>query len=623
MENNKLRRSSVWENFIVDSKDECYSICTLCGNSVFRGKSKSTTAMRRHLQLKHGKNMNIPIKNDNENLNCKTIKYKSNQISNKLITLFSIECLPFNLIQTKSFLSFCNVSGISNITPIPNDDSVRASLLSISNQLIYKISQDLFVNCSYCSLSIEIFPLISNSNVLQISCYWITDNLKYKNVVLGAKVFNPKTANVNSISVLIESILRQYDPLTSKVIAIVLDCNSLLSDAVYILINKNFFPSNVSLMVCFSDTINRLFKSILFMETYKNLDILHFIKILNRVIDIFQKDYKLYNKWNKELKNKTISLKKNQEWVLLMNSLINLDTQWLSFKEFIKPYISKYLFEEFFSNNFRKSLKEIIAVMTPLLEVVHMSFSEKYNTIGSMYPILRTCAVLYLKKPTPFDNWSLPLTPIGMELHSLIQKKIAIPWSSTTNTVISLSSILDPRYKDMKIFNDIEKANIIELFIKGTEMSKSNKYCDIYEINETNNSFKSNIPYFSVYRVFQEYKKITPCQYNDIPIPNIDSTQKKRLTSEAIVNDYLKHDLNPDDIIDVLKWWSTHKYKYDSITITVKKYYSIPFTSSPRDQIFSSTVNEFYNKRFRLEDDVAESCIMIRCNANHYINTKI
>lgn len=679
MDLGKVRRSAVWENFIVDSHNDTYAICTLCGHNVFRGKCKSTTAMRRHLQLKHGKNMGIQYKRPTEhsNFNISTVypypntimptvvskvsKQRDAQLALRLVIMCSMECLPFDFIQTPTFSSFCTTAGISENFTIPTDDNMKSCLLGFSNQITFKISQELYVSCSYCSLTIECYPLISGTYVLQIGCYWITENFVYKSAILGARIYNPNSVTVQTLSNLIQSILQPYAPITPKIIAIVIDSVSIISDSVYLLINKQFLPSNVSVMICFSDTIDRLFKSILFMKTNENLDLLHFITILHKVIDIYQNDYQLCNKWNKELKYKPISIRENDGWVCLLNSLINLEKQWTIFQDFVKNYIPEDLKIDFYSSQFRSSLQELIDVMSPLLEIVHMSFSEKYHTISCIYPILRTCAMLFLRDPTPEDDWVLPLTSVGCELRSLIQKEFAIPWSATPNIIIPLASVLDPRYKDMIIFNEEEKKQIKEFFVKDVEFLSSKKIIPTISNNNNNSNNSSDInnninkmnktSSFSVYKALKEYKNLfsTPSRnsssspatipvpltttttgddlltnYQQLPPPlNItnNNTQAK-IDANAIVNDYFGHDVNPDDSMDVLKWWSTHKYKYDTVTGTVKKYFCIPLTSSPRDQIFSSTPNDFYNKRFKLEDSVAECCIMIRCNINDYVDEK-
>lgn len=696
MDLGKVRRSTVWENFIVDSHNETYAICTLCGHNVFRGKCKSTTAMRRHLQLKHGKNMGIPYKKPTEhstfNISSvypypntvmpsivpKVSKQRDAQLALRLVIMCSMECLPFDFIQSQSFSSFCSTAGISENFTIPTDDNMKSCLLGFSNQITFKISQELYVSCSYCSLTIESYPLISGSYVLQIGCYWITDNFVYKSAILGARIYNPNSASVQILSNLIQSILQPYAPITHKIIAIVVDSVSIISDSVYALISKQFLPSNVSVMICFSDTIDRLFKSILFMKTHENLDLLHFITVLHKVIDIFQNDYNLCNKWNKELKYKSISIRENDCWVCLLNSLVNLEKQWSLFQEFIKNYIPEDLKTDFYSPQFRSSLQELIDVMSPLLEIVHMSFSEKYHTISCIYPILRTCAMLFLRDPTPQDDWVLPLTHVGCELRSMIQKEFAVPWSATPNIIIPLASVLDPRYKDMVIFNEEEKKQIKEFFVKDVEFSSSKKIIpslsnsnsnsinsnDSNSNNNSNNNGNNNrmnkTSSFSVYKALKDYKNLFSSSssskptittttststtatasaiasstdllssYNvqgqELPPPlnvGVNNINQAKIDANAIVNDYFGHDVNPDDSMDVLKWWSTHKYKYDSVTSTVKKYFCIPLTSSPRDQIFSSTPNEFYNKRFKLEDSVAECCIMIRCNINDYVDEK-
>lgn len=152
------KRSIVWNSFILDPEDDWYVRCTICGARLYRGVSKSTTGMLRHLKLTHNtesddENLSPATPNENRrkrvrldsnastlSINPVTIprvamKERASQIKLALTVLCGVEALPLDFVQSSSFHSFCSVSTADILGLLPTADEIRDNLIVLSERV--------------------------------------------------------------------------------------------------------------------------------------------------------------------------------------------------------------------------------------------------------------------------------------------------------------------------------------------------------------------------------------------------------------------------------------------------------------------------------------------------------
>lgn len=160
------KRSYVWNSFLIDNENELYVRCTLCGMRLYRGPTKTTTGMIRHLKLTHNIDDNDDYKipdDNNNNTNRKRIKtneynsqYSINpvnmaripakermeQIKLSLSVLCAVEAVPLDFISSSAFHSFCSISSGDICAILPNSDQIHDNIVLISE----RVKQNVYFN---------------------------------------------------------------------------------------------------------------------------------------------------------------------------------------------------------------------------------------------------------------------------------------------------------------------------------------------------------------------------------------------------------------------------------------------------------------------------------------------
>lgn len=433
--------------------------------------------------------------------------------------------------------------------------------------------------------------------------------MKTKIVLLGAKVLI-QTGGVNNLNSLIKEILHPYSFIMNKIIAIMTQNNELLINSLDILTSENYLISHPTIIVCYADTINTCLKNII--NQFKKEDPYFFITTLQTIISQFQMNLPLVNTWVNQLQKPelTVDTTSDDAWIPIYKTLVVIDEQWNDFSDYIKAYIPDQLYSSFFNNEVRESIRDFLALISPLIEIVNMTLSQvAIPTIGYIYPYIRTCATFLLREnPTPEDGWNLPKTDFSIRVRKVLQQQFSDTWSTTPSKSIALSCVLDPRYKEMIVFTETEKKQIHNDLIQEIENNRVKNFKGTGSKINTNGTRETGgiTTAFSVSKVFEEKLK------SGDSIPNTNSKD-----ANSIIQDYISHDVAPDDTLDTTNWWTTHRAKYSELIPSVRKYCCIPATAAPRDYVFETKPQQFYVKRDRLDEEILEYAVLIRSNLDY------
>lgn len=231
--------------------------------------------------------------------------------------------------------------------------------------------------------------------------------------------------------------------------------------------------------------------------------------------------------------------------------------------------------------------------------------------LGSIYPFLRTCANLFLYYEGE-DELPKCTTKIGIELREKIIGTFAQPWSKTPNKLILGGCALDPVYKELSIFDEEETALIEKYLIDEIKIIQQIHKLDFEEsyMNDNEEDSDSNQNDDNKYTM------------NNTVLEDLEQYRKKREKKmkmkmrdpEEILEEYKNEpSCETDKIYSYLK---CRKDDFKEIIYLFKKCSCLPATAAPRGELFVPERLPFYIKRDLLDNDLAESCIMIRSNMN-------
>ncbi|GBC25170.2 zinc finger BED domain-containing protein 4-like [Rhizophagus irregularis DAOM 181602=DAOM 197198] len=163
-----------------------------------------------------------------------------------------------------------------------------------------------------------------------------------------------------------------------------------------------------------------------------------------------------------------------------------------------------------------------------------------------------------------------------------------------------ISTILDPRYKDLEFLSDDELQT-------KTEINLQNMYDDLkFELNPNEESLE--VP-------------PTRNQSSEDSIFNVlhRTTSHKRKKKSNEVDNYLNESITEkaDPNINPFEWWNHNRHRFPILSILARKYLSIPATSVPSERLFSDAGNSMTNKQTRLSPKFFQEILFIKRNSKY------
>ena len=162
-----------------------------------------------------------------------------------------------------------------------------------------------------------------------------------------------------------------------------------------------------------------------------------------------------------------------------------------------------------------------------------------------------------------------------------------------------ISTILDPRHKDLSFLSDEE------LKIR-TEVNLQNIYDNLnFELNP--NEELSNV------------LTTTSTIKEDSIFSTLYGVEKQRKRNSNEVDVYLNENLTEKAApsINPFEWWNFNKQRFPILAILARKYLSIPATSVPNKRLFSDAGNNMTNKRTHLNPKFFQEILYVKRNSKY------
>lgn len=157
-----------------------------------------------------------------------------------------------------------------------------------------------------------------------------------------------------------------------------------------------------------------------------------------------------------------------------------------------------------------------------------------------------------------------------------------------------MATLLDPRLKSMKLWNDETRNNIINELRTEFKIWESIVIADNPAEPATISS--SSTPFF---------------------MKSIFSANQRQMNYEIEIDNYINEMITPiaPESIDVYQWWRTNQHSFPILSRMARKYLSIPATSVPSERLFSDAGNQVTSKRTRLSPKVVSQLLFVKRNS--------
>lgn len=578
------KKSIVWADFEV-SNNKNKAICKIC-RAELAYDGGCTSNLRKHLQGVHKKNTDNQPSGSGVTKTLQDFGITSGRMcsANRKRNIDSLVCnvitennLPFSFVESNSFRELLHYSE-PNYKPMCRD-SVKQIIKQKASVLKAEIKNEM-KNCDYLSITTDCWTSINNESYMAITCSYIKD-WKIKSPVLETKFLEGRHYADYLAEQLSESV-RNWE-IENRVVAIVHD-NASNIKSIGSMIDKQYED-----VPCAAHTLQICINNAMGTNKVTNHPISKTIGAANRLVSHFHHST-LAN--NELLKRQKIMNDKDE---MSYKLILSVKTRWNSvcdmFERLIKlrwPVVAVLGDRNVTKLADARTLdltkdqwglmEEILPVLKKLKAANTILCGEKYVSISSVLPVLKTLITVHLKVFE--EDWD-QVKIFKKELASNIVDKFKLNAADTT--IYTLAAALDPRYKNLE-------------FIENEDLRKR-VYESLAEMIRKSSDEMGDEP------VAKRPKKTAEDDF----FPEENVTEEDELTKYRILSAIDKKSCP-------LQWWANNENSLPLLARFAKKYLSIPATSVAAERHFSAAGRTITKARNRLMPETADDVLFVYHN---------
>ena len=582
--------SDVW-NYFKRIEGEPKARCTKCGNVyAYRG---GTTNLRNHLLAKHSSMYKAADDKTQRKLTFKAqkcSKEKEKEITYRILYMICEDLRPVRMVECTGFKSL--MSYLEPGYQIPSRKYftrlLQQQYLSCKEVLITKFEKE----AVSIALTTDIWTSRAVEVYITVTAHYLDPSWKMQSYVLQTSAFPERHTGIEIAGKLKD--ISDHFKITSKVSVTVHDQASNMLNSLDLLESelgwKSLKCSAHCLQLCLKPdfeipSINRL------LAAARKL-VGHFNHSVVATEALKRKHQQMNSDTNHKFKKliKDCSTRWNSSFFML-ERLLQLHwpiTAVLS-DETVTKRSDRYLDLKTEQWNLAS---ELIKVLKPF-DVATTFFSyEEGTTISCILPILH--GVVQSLSFTADDSTSI------RTFKDTVSKDIKRRWeldSYTSDNILLLSSMLDPRFKDLTFVPSNEKEALKDEIVKRLEKIK--------EDQDKNHGEES-----SDEEIQSKTKKQKPSALDYLLGPE---TEKSGLTAREELDTYLTEVEAPRSTSPTL-WWKSNNSRFPLLCRIAMAFLNIPATSTPSERVFSTAGNTVTQQRSCLKPKNVDAIIFLNKN---------
>ena len=240
-----------------------------------------------------------------------------------------------------------------------------------------------------------------------------------------------------------------------------------------------------------------------------------------------------------------------------------------------------------------QDLSSLRGALEPFKEITDFLSTNKMSSISTLNPLICNIKESFLKI-NPNENMKVKAAKLAIEKGFV---KRLIDYKSIED-FLDLASLLDPRFKKLRFLSENRKSLVEEnLLIKCKEYKEYHK--DYFSPEEEKGP--------------ENLKRVKKTENLSKLFGSIYSPQADISEEEKEVKNYLREE--PISIEeDPLIWWRTNSYRFPILSFLAKDFLAVPATSVPSEQIFSKAGHIMNVKRSSLGSSLADKLIFLAHN---------
>ncbi|XP_034936456.1 zinc finger BED domain-containing protein 1-like [Chelonus insularis] len=476
---------------------------------------------------------------------------KFDRTTDSILFMLATDTMPLTTVDKRGFKQLIKI--LAPLYPIPSRKTFTSLADAKYKSLQAVLITELAAVRSYCS-TCDIWTDVSNQSYLGVTIHYVPE----KKITLSSRFLSLYSLNDHHTSQYITdsllSVVDTFNLLNEKIVAVISDNATNIKKAV----TDGYGIKRKS--PCFAHILSHLVPSVI--KVIPGLD-----KIISKVKDIVVRTKRsvtapdtLRNLQIRDGKTEGTALKFIQDVETRWNSTLYMLERFLISEEYVYPVILK------FPNPPRmidpeeiQVLKDLIVLMKPVESVINKLSGDSYPTCSVLIPILH-CMKMAIQS-------TKPETKEGKKFQQKLMSEILLKFENfESNTLLAISSILDPRFKQIHFESAIAAATAINYI---NDLMKSNYKSTCTEKQPVKNCNPGDLWTF--------HDKIATKKSGTVYMNDGMCLEFKQYLKQPVVNRFQ----NP------IEYWKVPQDTYLVLSEIAVKYLCIVGTSVPSERLFS------------------------------------
>lgn len=577
----KRRKSAVWHFFSADPGQKA-AVCTLC-NEIVR-TSGNTTNLFNHLKKAHKtsydevemmqateqigspkirKTPKTIIKAEIKAPEIETPKIKNakrnQKLTNSLVNMIAIDMAPSSMVDDIGFKNFVKV--LDNSYEMPTSYHLIDDLLPTKYEAVKNKLQSALSKASFVALSTDVWTCGKPETFLTIYCHFIDSEWRMKSYVLETRK-SEQACRADDLALCLKEVAQSWK-LSNKISCMVSRSAEDVKEAAEIATWTHFS--------CFSQVLDAALDETLLADEevgsirhllIKCKDIAAILETNSKAESILtqqQRAFQLpetkitfgYDKWDSIYH----MFERIVEHQLAINGTIDHFDQ-----------ASKIMPEEL------EVMADIVTVLKPFDVAVRELLKEKFTSVSKVLPLARSL----LKKVSGSSSYYARRLQ-----HNLLKRLKKLYGQVETNTILSSSSILDPRFKQLPF--------------------SEKKFSDetISKLQQEISAIES--PSVRVEIIEQSMEEDCDALW-DFFDQSRTQAENAKSSNEYEIRQYFQDKLI-NRMENPLEWWKSNEKRFEKLSWLAKKYLSIPASAIPPSRIYTEAGKTVASKRSIIPTD--------------------
>jgi len=612
------KTSVVWEFFTV-AENSKFAVCNSCEAQVARGggttKSFTTTNLVHHLQVNHTEvhKEYLERKANQEPRQPKETRkrslqrqlsltetqeltkvwdindHKAQRVHRRIGEMIAIDCQPLSVVDDFGFRQVlrtleprynCPSRKYYTETIIPKIyEGMKTEVLKLINES----GSTEIVERDYVSFTTDAWSSsVNDTALLSLTAHWINHEFKRTSAILSAHSLTESHTG-EYIAAQVHSMLKEWEILPERVHVVVTDNASNMTKAMR--------DASLPQFGCFAHSLQLAINDSLLSQRA----VMNMIGVCKSIVGHFNRSVTAAHNLKRIQESLDIPQHKlKQDITTRWNSTFYMLQSIQEQKMALAAYAAENGSVQQLSSNQLDLLKKCIDVLSPIEEITN-SISANLASISIIIPYVR---ILIKTLEKHADDGGIRAMKAEL-LHSIKSRFSGIE----ENKILSVATILDPRFKEKFFSGNIIKATIREMLLD--EMSR---FTNISNATPDNDS-EVEEPGGS--------KRLCPLKSSvllDVFSEIVADNSEDQPVTTGELDRYLSIPIIDFKSGDPYFWWSQHHKEFPVLSKLACRHLAAPATSVPSERLFSSAGNLHEEKRNKITPQLCQELLFIQNN---------